>query len=155
MFGQERTSELLEERLLLADVLDRLEGYGDVDAGVGDRQACAGRAEEFDIREVRVRALRVFDRRIRDVGAGHVRRVAREECGSVALAASHVEDSLAARPARGEVIAVPMLDPDLALGAGNETLAGEGQRGIEAGVGRLGAHGIRRSRRSARRAGCR
>jgi hypothetical protein len=59
--------------------------------------------------------------------------------------AIHVEDALARAPTRGEMIAMPVLDRDLALGAGDEALSREGQL----------AQRRSRRRRSTRRAGWR
>jgi hypothetical protein len=86
------------------------------------------------------------------VDAGDVRRLAREQRRAVSLAAGDVEHALAGDEAAREVIAMPVLDPDLALHARDEALAGEGQ--VVAGAV-VGVHRRHPRRRMTRRAGCR
>jgi len=67
----------------------------------------------------------MVDRGLRDIRPRNARGVLREQRAAVALAARDVED-LAAGDERGrEMVAVPVLVPDLAGGARDEALAGE------------------------------
>ena len=69
----------------------------------------------------------------RDVGAGHPGGVGCEERAAVAFAARDVEHVAARDERRHEMIAMPVLVPDLAGGAGDEALAGEREGFVHAG----------------------
>ncbi len=121
----QHAADFVEKRFLRRDVLDRLERHDRIEAGIGKRQPRAVGLAEFEIGDRGIMRARMCEGGRRDVGAGDVSRGAREERAAIALAAGDVEHLEAADEIRGEMVAMPMLVPDLAFGAGNETLAGE------------------------------
>ena len=72
------------------------------------------------------------DRGRGDVGAGHPRGATGQERAAVTLAARDVEHVAPGDDRQGEMVAMPVLVPDLARGAGNEALAGERQGVVHA-----------------------
>ena len=113
------------KRRLGDDVLDRLERDHCVEARVGERQRRAVRLPEFEIRDRRVTGPRVVHGRAVRCRRRYAGGARGEERAAVALAARDVEDVEAGDERGREMVAVPMLVPDLAGGAGDEALAGE------------------------------
>jgi hypothetical protein len=125
--GPQHAGELGDEGFLFADVLDRLERHGDIDARIGEGKPRAGRAFEARVGDARVGGTRVRDRLAGDVDTGHSRGLSCKERRPIALATGHVEHLASGDPAAREVVAMPVLDPDLAARSGNESLAGKGK----------------------------
>ena len=121
----QHATDLVDERRLGDDVLDRFERDHRVETRVGERQRRAIRLPEFEIPDRRVARPRVLHGRGRDVGADDAGGARGEERAAVALAAGDVEHIESGDERRGEMVPMPMLVPDLAGGAGDEALAGE------------------------------
>ena len=106
-------------------MLDRLERDDRIEARVGKRQRCAIGLSKLEVRDRRVPGSCMIHRGGLDVGARHRGGAGREERAAVPFAAGDVEHA-EARDERGrEMVAMPVLVPDLAGGARNESLARE------------------------------
>src|SRR5262249_26958374 len=125
---------------------------GDVDARIGQRQSRARRADETRVAGAGVGSLRVLDRYRGEIDSGDLGRGLREERGAVAFPARHIEHALAGHRPRGEVVAMPVLDPDLAAHARHEALAGEFELAHSSDTPRRASARASQGRGSARRA---
>ncbi len=119
---------LVEKSLLRGDVLDRLERNHDVEAGIGEGQCRAVGLPELEIGDGGVGTARMFDRCGGNVRADHLGRMASEELAAIARPAGDVEHVPPYDQRCGEMVTMPMLVPDLARDARDETLAGEFER---------------------------
>ena len=133
----------VEERGLGSDVLDRFERDDDVERRVGERQRRAVGFAKLEVALSGVARAGVRDRGRRDVGPDHACRAAREERAAVTLAARDVEHLASRDERRDEVVAMPVLVPDLACGARDEALAGERKLVVHSGHSTRDPRGVR------------